>query len=89
MAGLADYVASEAAIREELVREALRPFKPHGRTVREATALADFYVWKAFTQQNLTTRQAVDVVHRSLVALANPDTIGKFEVITSISGAAV
>lgn len=77
VAGLADYVASEAAMREELVREALRPFKPHGRTVREATALADFYVWKAFTQQNLTTRQAVDVVHRSLVALANPDTIGK------------
>ncbi len=77
VAGLADYVASEAAMREELVREALRPFKPHGRTVREATALADFYVWKAFTQQNLTTRQAVDVVHRSLEALANPDTIGK------------
>ncbi len=77
VAGLADYVASEAAMREELVREALRPFKPHGRTVREATALADFYVWKAFTQQNLTTRQAVDVIHRSLVALANPDTIGK------------
>ncbi len=77
VAGLADYVASEAAMREELVREALRPLKPHGRTVREATALADFYVWKAFTQQNLTTRQAVDVVHRSLVALANPDTIGK------------
>ncbi len=75
--GLADYVASEAAMREELVREALRPFKPHGRTVREATALADFYVWKAFTQLNLTTRQAVDVVHRSLVVLANPDTIGK------------
>lgn len=77
VAGLADYVASEAAMREELVREALRPFKPHGRTVREATALADFYVWKAITQQNLTTRQAVDVIHRSLVALANPDTIGK------------
>lgn len=77
VAGLAEYVASEAAMREALVRKALRPFKPRGRTVREATALADFYVWKAFTQQNLTTRRAVEVVYRSLLALANPDAIGK------------
>ena len=77
VAGLADYVASEAAMREELVREALRPFKPHGRTVREATAITDFYVWKAFSQRGVTTRRAVEVVYRSLLELANPDTIGK------------
>ncbi len=77
VAGLADYVASEAAMREELVREALRPFKPHGRTVREATAITDFYVWKAFSQQGVTTRRAVDVVYRSLLALADTDAVGE------------
>jgi len=77
VAGLADYVANEAALREALVREALRPFKLRSRIVHEVAALTDFYVWKAFTQQNLTTRQAADVIHRSLVALANPDAVGE------------
>jgi len=77
VAGLADYVANEAAMREALVREALRPVKLRSRTVHEVAALTDFYVWKAFTQQNLTTRQAADVIHRSLVALANPDALEK------------
>jgi AcrR family transcriptional regulator len=74
--GLADFVASEAASREALVREALRPFEPRSRTVREVAALTDFYVWKACTQQNLTTRQAADVVCRSLAAIADPETLG-------------
>jgi AcrR family transcriptional regulator len=77
VAGLADFVANEAASRKALVREALRPFKPRPRTVHEVAALTDFYVWKALTQQNLTTRQAVDVIHRSLVAVADPDALGK------------
>jgi AcrR family transcriptional regulator len=77
VAGLADYVANEAALREALVREALRPFKLRSRIVHEVAALTDFYVWKAFTQQNLTTRQAADVIHRSLAALANPDAVGE------------
>jgi AcrR family transcriptional regulator len=77
VAGLADYVAREAALREALAREALRPFKPRPRTVREVAALTDFYVWKAFAQQDIPTRQAVDIIHRSLVALADPDTLGK------------
>lgn len=77
VAGLADFVANEAAMREALVREALRPFKPRSRTVREATALTDFYVWKAFAKQNLTTRHAAEVVYRSLAAQTGPDAFGE------------
>jgi AcrR family transcriptional regulator len=77
VAGLADFVANEAASGEALAREALRPFKPRARAVHEVTALTDFYVWKALTQQNLTTRQAVDVIHRSLLAVLDPDALGK------------
>lgn len=75
--GLAEYVANEEALRKELVREALRPFRPRSRTVREIVALTDFYTWKAFAQQNLSTRQAADVICRSLVAQVNPDTFGQ------------
>jgi hypothetical protein len=64
-------------MREALVRKALRPFKPRARTVREATAITDFYVWKAFSQQGVTTRRAVEVVYRSLLALADPDAVGE------------
>lgn len=77
VAALADFVANEAAMREGLVSEALRPFKARGRIVREVAALTDFYVWKAFTQQSLATPQAVDVVYRSLAAQANPDALGE------------
>lgn len=77
VAGLADYVANEAALREALVREALRPFGLGSLIIREVAALTDFYVWRALTQQSLSTRQAVDVIHRSLVALASPDALGK------------
>lgn len=77
VAGLAAYVAYEAALRENLASEALRPFKPRASFVREVVALADFYVWKALTQQNLTTRQAADVIHRSLAAGADPEALGK------------
>lgn len=75
--GLADFVANDAASREALVREALRPFKPRLRTIHEVAALTDFYVWKALTQQNLTTRQAVDVIHRCLVAVMGADALEK------------
>jgi AcrR family transcriptional regulator len=75
--GLADFVTNDAASREALVREALRPFKPRLRTIHEVAALTDFYVWKALTQQNLTTRQAVDVIHRSLVAVIGTDALGR------------
>lgn len=77
VARLGEFVAELDAVHRELVSEALRPFKLRSRTVREITALTDFYVWKAFTQQNLTTHQAADVIHRSLVALANPVLSGR------------
>jgi AcrR family transcriptional regulator len=77
VAGLAGFVADDAAAREALVREALQPFKPRPRAVQEAAALTDFYVWKALTQQHLSTRQAVDVVVRSLAAVLGVDAPGK------------
>ena len=77
VAGLADYVANERAMREALVGEALRPFDVPRRVVKETMALTDFYVWKAFDDQDLTTRQAVDVVYRILVALGSPDAVGE------------
>ena len=73
---LAGYIAGLAAAHQELVREALRPFRPGARTVRAVVALTDFYVWKACTQQGLTTRQAADVAYRSLAAIAGPRASG-------------
>jgi AcrR family transcriptional regulator len=77
VAGLADFVANDRAMRKVLVAEALRPFKVPRRVVKETMALTDFCVWKAFADQDLTTRQAVEVVYRSLVALADPGPAGR------------
>lgn len=74
---LAGFVANDRAMRRALVAEALRPFEVPRRVVKETLALTDFYVWKAFADQNLTTRQAVEAVYRSLVALAKSDTVGR------------
>lgn len=75
--GLADFVANERALRDELAGEALRPFEVRRGARKEMVALTDFYVWKAFAAENLTTRRAVDVVYRSLVAVASPDSVGE------------
>jgi AcrR family transcriptional regulator len=72
---LKEFVSYLAASHKDLVSEALRPFKPRSQVAAETTALTDFYVWKAFTDQAITTRQAADLICRSLVALANPDTV--------------
>ncbi len=74
---LANFVRNEAAMRESLVREALRPFQPKPRTIREAAAFTDFYVWKAFTQRELSTHQAAGIVSGTLVALASSALGGK------------
>jgi len=74
---LANFVHNEAAMRESLVREALRPFQPKPRTIREAAAFTDFYVWKAFTQRELSTHQAAGIVSGTLVALASSALGGK------------
>ncbi len=77
VAGLADFVANDRAMRQALVAEALRPSEVSRRVVKATVALTDFYVWKAFDDQDLTTHQAVGVVYRSLVALAHPDAVGE------------
>ncbi len=75
---LANFVANEAAMRKDLVREALRPLHPTSRTVREAAlALTDFGVWNAFNQQGLSTHRAAEIVSGALVALAAPTQSGK------------
>jgi len=74
---LAGFLAAEAAARDALVREALRPFRTGGAHVRQVMALTDFYVWKALTQQKVTTRQAVDIICRSLASVVGPGTAGK------------
>lgn len=74
--GLARFLTEFEAGRDALVREALRPFRAGARTVREVAALTDFYVWKACTEQGLTTRQAADLVSAGVVAIAGPRTSG-------------
>ena len=77
VAELASFVANERVLRNELVGEALHPFEVRRGARKEMVALTDFYVWKAFAEANLTTRQAVEVVYRSLVAVANRDAVGE------------
>lgn len=77
VAKLGEFVAILDTTQMELVSEALRPFIPGPRAVRETAALTDFDVWKAFNQRGISTHQAADVVHRSLVAIANPDFVGR------------
>ncbi len=77
VAGLADFVTNERVLRDELVGEALRPFEVRRGARKEIVVLTDFYVWKAFAEENLTTRQAVKAVYRSLMAVANPDAVGE------------
>ena len=74
---LANFVRNEAAMREALVREALRPFAANPRTIQEATALTDFYVWKAFNQRDVSTHRAAAIVSGALVALISPALGGK------------
>jgi AcrR family transcriptional regulator len=74
---LVPFLETEAEARGLLAREALRPFTARSRTIRQVAGLTDFYVWKALTQQQMTTHQAADVVHRSLVALVAPEHFGK------------
>ena len=74
--GLARFLAEFEAGHDRLVRDALRPFRPGARMVREVAALTDFYVWKACTEQGLTTRQAAGLVFTGVVAIAGPRTSG-------------
>lgn len=70
--GLASFIASEQAERRKLVAEALRPFGAQSRVASEVMALTDFYVWKAFDDQDIATHRAAEIVFRSLVGIAVP-----------------
>jgi AcrR family transcriptional regulator len=74
---LAPFVEADADARTGLAREALRPFTTRAHEVSAVAGLSDYYVWKALTQQEMTTHEAADVVLRSLVALVAPDGVGK------------
>ena len=74
---LAGFLAADAANRAALVRESLRPFRTKTRDIRTAIALTDFYVWKAFSQQNVSTHQAAEIVAGSLVAALSPSQTGE------------
>jgi hypothetical protein len=74
---LRNFIRNERATRESLVSEALRPFRPNPRSVREAAALTDFYVWKAFNQRDISTHRATAIVSDALVALINSVESGK------------
>jgi AcrR family transcriptional regulator len=63
---LREFTAEISMIHMDLAREALKPFRPRSHTINEVVALTDFYVWRAFNQQGISTRQAADVIHRGL-----------------------
>lgn len=69
---LAAFLANDASTRRALVAEALRPFAARRTVVQEVMALTDFYVWKAFADQDLTTRQAVEIISRTVAAIVDP-----------------
>jgi AcrR family transcriptional regulator len=77
VAALAGFVAGDAMSREALVREALRPLRVPLRRMRSVTALTDFYVWKAFNLQAVSTHRAAEVVTAALVALISPSQTGE------------
>ena len=72
VAALAGFVAADATNREALVREALRPFRVPPKRMRSVIALTDFYVWKAFNLQDISTHRAAEAVTAALVALISP-----------------
>ena len=77
VAALAGFVAADAANRETLVRECLRPFKVRPQVVPTACALTDYYVWKAFNQQDISTHRAAEIVSAALVAHISPSQTGE------------
>jgi AcrR family transcriptional regulator len=63
---LATDVARQHSVREALVREALRPEEPNERTIRVASALTDFPVWKALIDRGLDTEEVTETVRELL-----------------------
>lgn len=65
---LAVFVEESKRHHKTLVREALRPLRPTPRAIREAVALTDFYVWKAFADAGVATNAAIHIVASALLA---------------------
>lgn len=65
---LKQFVDAQASGHAALVREALRPVRPSAAITREARALTDFYVWKAFTDEGVSTQHATGVISEALLA---------------------
>lgn len=64
---LAVDVARQHAVREALVREALRAQEPDEQTIRVASALTDFPVWKALSDRGLQKEVVTDAVRELLL----------------------
>jgi AcrR family transcriptional regulator len=63
---LAVDVARQHAVREALVREALRAEETDEQTIRIASALTDFPVWKALSDRGLEKEVVTDTVRELL-----------------------
>lgn len=64
---LAASVARQHATRDALVREALRPADPDQQTVRIASALTDFPLWKSLRDKGLRKEVVTEVVRQLLL----------------------
>lgn len=68
LAALATWVEQSRQHHVFAVGEALRPAHAAPRTIREAVALTDFYVWKAFADAGVSANVAIDIVVSALQA---------------------
>src|SRR5205085_4166854 len=62
VAALRGWVQQDAQQHAALVGEALRPARTRRRIANEVVALTDFYVWRAFANSGVPTRQAADII---------------------------
>ena len=58
----------DALQHAELVREAMRRVRRRAHIVNQAVALTDFYVWRAFANSGVPTRQAADIITVAVLA---------------------
>jgi AcrR family transcriptional regulator len=85
---LAADVARQHAVREALVREALRSEEPDEPTVQVASALSDFPVWKALIDRGLETQVVTETVRELLLCSLSRATRKAKERPTTVPGKA-
>jgi len=66
LAEIREWEASMRALREQFVREALRPLSADQSTVRAVAALLDFPVYASFRRQAVTKAAAAEAMHGML-----------------------